>query len=502
MVVRVASGQVRFVLPQLTVDARGVAFGRDLALRFATMERLVAFFRLASSDMGIDELGAQLRIHFTRAAQGTREVLLTIEHAALHVVDAVLGATRAAQGTAFSGTGRHFVTVRDRNAPLGYDVESLSSEACDIVLYGHDSRPQALSFEGELSVLQLFLRLELLRVKRGPEGLSAQKVPSTLYVTVRRGLGPALLQSLHHAGVHAFATVIEEPTVDIGGSAARSTWLVRIENAPKRLWGTLLHTPGLVAYFQANENVLVPIGFRHPVHLEACKSIFPDDQMVLFATAPSSVRVIRPLPQLLPIEDLVRLPSMGTFSAANLAPVRPSSSGLAVDLRTQLTVIRVPPRGEVPVATLVPWAHVRWIKRIGAGLPLSILANYKVAALTRGLLVYGHEGLQWMPFGNLLRAAAKGVLVPVGHALRPAVSAALLEEQLGTADGSLVVFPSVDEAPFRVAFSDLVALERHVLGELAVTPDPSTHTLETIEPGPSPDIRYKSGIAMPLWGEK
>jgi len=501
MVVRVASGQVRFVLPLLTVDARGVVFGRDLLFRFSTIERLVAFFRLASSEMGLDELGTELRINFARASHGTREVLLTIEQASPHAIDSVLRAARAAQGAAYTGAGRHFVSVRDRLSPLGYDVESLSGEPGDVVLYGNEHL-HALTFEGELSVLQLLLRLELVRVKSGPDSLSLPKLPLTLHVTVRRGLGPALLQSLHHAGVHAFATVIEEPSMHDGGHVEPSLWLIRIENAPNRLWGKLLHTPGMMAFTQVNENVLVATGFRHPVHLEACQSIFPEDTMVLFSPSPVSARMIRPLPKLLPIEDLVRLPSMGVHSSANVAPVRPSSSGLAVDLYTQLSVIRVPPRGDVPVAALVPWSQVRWLKRIGAGLPQSVLANYKVAALSRGLLVFGLQGLQFMPFGVLLRAAAKGVLVPVGHGLRPAVSAALLEEQLGTADGSLVVFPSPQEEPFRVAFSDLVALERHVLGELAVSPDPSTHTLETIEPGPSPDIRYRSSISMPLWGEK
>lgn len=497
MVVRVAPGQVRFVLPALSVDARGVAQARDLALRFSTMERLVTFLRFVSAEIGLDELGAGLRIRFARAAHGTRELLLFVEQASPHAVDVVVHAARAAQGQSFTGTGRHFVAVRDAQSPLGYDVETVSSQPGDVVLYGAE-QPQSYSFDGELSLQQLLLRLELQRLKVGPESLSPRKLAPVLYVTVRQGLGPALVQALAHAGVRAWAALIEPPASSSGALAEPRLWLFRIEQAPARLWGTLAHTPGLTTFAPVTDNVLVASGFRHPVHLDSCRGVFADDRLVLFAPAPQPPRVITPLPKLLPIDDLVRLPA--SLSQATRPLPTPASSSTAIELHTQLRLVRVPPRSEGPAASLVPWSQTAWVKRIAAGLPQPALAGYRIAALPQGLLIVG--GLQWFPFGTLLTAAARGVLVPVGFALRPAVSQALLEERLGTSDGSLVVFRTPEEAPFRVAGGDLMPLQTHVLGVTTVArQEPSLNLVPDDRPA-TPEIRYEAAFTMPLWGRR
>lgn len=498
MVVRVAPGQVRFVLPQLAVDARGVAQGRDLVVRFATLERLITFLRLITAEMALDELGAPPRIRFARAAHGSREVLLLVDQVPVHTNDAVLRAVRTSLGHAYTGTGRHFVAVRDVQSPLGYDVETLSSEPGDVVLYGHE-KPTALSFEGELSMQQLLLRLELVRVRSGPDSLTTRKLPPVLYVTVRRGLGQALIEALHQASVPSWATLVE-PEADASGHVEAPLWLVRIERAPDRLWGTLLRTPGITAFAPVSDNVLVARGYRHLVHLDACRAVFPSDHLFLFAPMPQGPRILSPMPKPVRIDDLVRSPAAGVLG--RVAPVRQSSTGAAVDLRADLRLEHAPATAEGVVATLVPWAQVPWIKRLGASLPQPVLASYRIAPLTRGLLVVSAERLHSMPFGTLLTAAAKGVLVPLGYAIRPAVSAALLEEQFGTADGSFVVFPTPTDPPFRVSSSDLVSLQTHVLGQVVVPTERPTQTLEPMQSGPAPDIRYKSGVLMPLWGRK
>ncbi|MDX2020813.1 MAG: hypothetical protein SF187_11275 [Deltaproteobacteria bacterium] len=496
MVVRVAPGQVRFVLPALSVDARGVAQGRDLALRFSTMERLVTFLRFVSADVGLDELGASLRLRFARAAHGTRELLLLIEQVSPHVVDVVVQSARAAQGQGYTGTGRHFVSMRDAQSPLGYDVETVSSQPGDLVLYGGD-QPTAYTFDGELTLQQLLLRLELQRLQAGPESLSPRKMPPLLYVTVRQGLGPALVQALAHAGVRAWAALIEPPASTSGALTEPRLWLLRIEQAPARLWGLFAHTPGVTTFVPVSDNVLVATGFRHPVHLDSCRGVFADDRLVLFAPPPQAPRVIMPAPKLLPIDDLVRLP-MALTQATRPLPTPASSTH--IELHTELRLVRVPPRAEGPAASLVPWSQTAWIKRIAAGLPQPALANYRIAALPQGLLVVG--SLQWFPFGTLLTAAARGVLVPVGFALRPAVSQSLLEERLGTSDGSLVVFRSPDEAPFRVAGGDLVPLQSHVLGVTTVVRQEPLLDLQADDERAAPEIRYENSFAMPLWGRR
>ena len=494
---RVAPGQVRFVLPGLTVDARGVAQGRDLALRFSTMERLVTFLRFVSADMGLDELGAALQVRFARASHGTRELILFVEQAAPHPIDVVVQATRAAQGYAYTGTGRHFVALRDSQSPLGYDVETVSSQPGDLLLYGGE-QPTAFAFDGELALPQLLLRLELQRVKRGPESLSPRQLPPVLYVTVRQGLGPALVQALAHAGVRAWAVLLEPPASSSGARVEPRLWLVRIEHAPVRLGGMLAHTPGLTSFVPVTDNVLVAAGFRHPVHLDSCRGIFADDRLVLFAPPPHPARVIMPVPKLLPIDDLVRLPASLTQAMRTLPA--PAWSSTQIELHTQLHLVRVPPRSEGPSASLVPWSQTAWVKRIAASLPEPALAACHIAALPQGLLIVG--ALHWFPFGTLLTSAARGVLVPVGFALRPAVSQTLLEERLGTADGSLVVFRSPEEAPFRVAAGDIVPLQSHVLGIPPVARQEASLSLQADEPKATPEIRYQTSFTMPLWGRR
>ena len=492
---RVAPGQSRFVLPQLSVDARGVAQGRDMVLRLPTMERLVTFLRFISADLGLDELGSELRIRFAHSAHGTREVLLLIDHISLHAFDAVVRTARAAQGQVFTGIGRHFVAVRDTQSPLGYDVEELSSAAGDLVLYAADQQA-AFVFDGELSVQQLLLRLPLQRQNDGPASLVKKNSLELLYLTVRRGLGPALVETLHHAGVSARAAQVQP-----GTTGDPSFWLVRIENPPARLWGLFSRTPGLMPFVPVNDNVLVAVGYRHPVHLDACRSILPEDGLVLFAPPPSPPRLIAPAPVLLPIGDLVRLPASGALSTLQGTPLIERLASAPIDLRSQLALVHVPPTGEAPVATLVPWPQVAWIKRLCVALPQAALQEYRIAALTKGLLIVANADMQWLPFGTLLGAVAKGVLVPVGYALRPAVSPTLLEERLATGDGSFVVFLNAHD-PFRVQAHDLIPMQAHVLGELVVPTEHAGQTLAPADQRPAPDIRYRSGMPMPLWGQE
>ncbi len=75
MLQRVALGQVRFNVPGLTVDARGVVGGKQLAARFASMDRLVAFLRALAAEQSLDDLQPGLRIVYARGSAGTREAI-------------------------------------------------------------------------------------------------------------------------------------------------------------------------------------------------------------------------------------------------------------------------------------------------------------------------------------------------------------------------------------------------------------------------------------------
>src|SRR3954453_7676927 len=107
MLQRVALGQARFNVPGLSADARGVVGGKQLAVRFASMDRLVAFLRALAAEQNLDDLQPGLRIVYARSSAGTREalVLLPASSASSQVGDVVSRATRLAGGQCFTGTG-------------------------------------------------------------------------------------------------------------------------------------------------------------------------------------------------------------------------------------------------------------------------------------------------------------------------------------------------------------------------------------------------------------
>jgi hypothetical protein len=198
MLTRVAMGQVRFTLPGLAPDARGIAIGRELVMRFGSLDRVVSFLRALSGERLPDELWAQLRLEYARLPRGPRELVARAPVPSTPIADAVARAARLAGGQCFTGAGRHHVPYRDAAAPLGYDVDAISHEAGDLFVYTDDA---LLSFthEGQIPFEQLLLRLDLRRVRAGRGHAAGEGGPC--FILARRGLGPVLLQYLHRAGV-------------------------------------------------------------------------------------------------------------------------------------------------------------------------------------------------------------------------------------------------------------------------------------------------------------
>ena len=128
MLQRVGIGQARFNVPGLAPDNRGVVVGRQMALRFPALDRLVSFLRLWSAEQPLDDLGPGLRILQARASAGTRDLLAVVPVASAALADVAARATRTAGGQCFTGAGKHFVQYRHGRAPLGYDADGLATE--------------------------------------------------------------------------------------------------------------------------------------------------------------------------------------------------------------------------------------------------------------------------------------------------------------------------------------------------------------------------------------
>jgi hypothetical protein len=522
MLTRVAVGQVRFNLPGLAADPRGVAAGRELLLRFVTLERLVAFLRLLSAERCPDEVWSGLRLYAARPHEGTREVLVRLPTPAGQVADLVASTTRLAGGTCFTGAGRHFVPWRDARAPLGYDAAVVAHDDGDLTIYT-DGASAPWRQESELSLERLLLRLELRRrpggveaafraLGGGPVGGEAEGGSATssagaeeasgpaVHLSVRRGLGPRLAELLFGAGVEGEVAICE-PARQSAFSAPPIFWLFRIPALPPRLLGLCSRTPGVGMYLPVTEDILVAAGHEHPVHLASCRPALRGDRLLLLPAPPRPVIEVSPRPSFVGLGDLVKVKVPATEEARLAASARGKADGIEVPLRLEPVTSAGPAK-----AALVPWSQAVWLRRLLFALPPVAVRTYEVALLRPGVLVVAPERLEGLPFGQPLEEAAPGVLVPVGTRLRPALSPALLAERLGLSDGALCVFPDLTSSPFRVARRNFEQLERRAFAapELPWAP-PARAADRAAADGvaePAPEIHNEPLGLFPLWGLK
>jgi hypothetical protein len=572
MLERIGIGQTRFNLPGLAVDSRGAALGRHWLARFGAFDRLVSFLRIWSAEQVLDDLQPGLRIVQVRREGGTREVLLVFSITSAAMADAAARAARLAGGQCFTGHGKHFVQWRDGRAPFGYDVAALESyPGVDFVLYSAE-QTTAHTVVTELTLEKLLLRLELQRDPAASLRLSAPSVSSSSssssasasssassssspgspasdatgesprwLVRVRRGLGPRLLE---------YVLRIQQRAPELGAAAGLcdvehasrfergpdSFWLFRFERAPRRLLQVLSGTPGMTLFTPVGDRLAVAFGYRHPIALAGCQGQFSPERLYLFspAGAGASVTTVTPVPTLTPVADLVKLHETTPLSLAHelsAAVVAHLAERPDSDLRAPLRLDPAPAGASGPtVATLVPWRQAGWLRALCYALPPSALQRHRVAVLARGILVVadGAQGgqpgspapvaIEGFPFGQLFHAPAPGLLVPIGRCLRPAIPAPLLAERLRATDGSVVVFPGIEDAngpgargaraersvepAFRVPADSLRPLEARLLSELELRDLPAE--LDTL-PGslfasePEIEIENQSVGFLPLW---
>ena len=173
MLQRVVLGQVRFNLPGLVADARGVVVGRQLVARFAAIDRLVGFLRVLSAEQSIDDLQPGLRIVYARGGAGTREAIVLMPVGSPGLADVVAHAARLAGGQTFTGTGKTVRpvpgcagAVRLRRRGAGGRGRAIS------ILHGTEQMVP-YRIESELPLAKLLLRLSLVRAERRDDGRAA-----------------------------------------------------------------------------------------------------------------------------------------------------------------------------------------------------------------------------------------------------------------------------------------------------------------------------------------
>ena len=503
MLARVSVGQMRFNLPGLSADGRGVATGKELLLRFGTLDRVLDFLRLLSAERTPETLWVGVLALYARPGgggaprSGVRELYLRVPNPGGQLADLVAVKTRLAGGSPHTGTRHHFVPMRDAKAPLGFDASTVQHEDADFTLYDPDgARPWKI--ESEVSLERLVLRLELRRVAGGIEAAVAA-AGAPLHVAVRRGLAPAFGELLWRQGVDAEVAVCELQKGPFGGEP--DFWLFRVPGLPRRLLGLCTRTPGLTAYLPAADDILAEAGFRHPVHLASCRAAFAENRYLLLRAPPCRPLEVLPSPRFVALGDVVKVRLPGPEASVPLArAIAAKNQALEVPLRLERFAGPLGP----PKALLVPWSQAAWFSRLLYAMPTSILEENQVAIVEAGILVLAPVEIRGLPFGQLLEEMLPGVLVPLGTRLRPALTPALLRERLGINDGSICVFPATGADPFRVPRASFEPLGRRALSRAEIPLARSSDRIRPSVGGESgahpPEISNDPLGLLPLWG--
>jgi hypothetical protein len=401
LVIVAATGELHH--PGLRRDERGVVLGRECLLRFQTLPDLLAFVRLYALRGALDGILHAVEVQALLAEPVGSDFALRLPVQGSREVDALQDAARLAGGQLFVGGGRSFVAYREAEAPFGYDLLGGEEPARGLVLH----RPAgALRYPElrRLDLAELVFSLPLVRSFEPPadEALMVQ-APAGLYQAVSRYL------LRHGQGVEA-------ALLDASGERpvpGRQRFCVfRVKKLSRIGLGLLLQVPGLRLLRQVVDNVLVPLGWRHPLPLESMSGLAPQAALLLLQESgqpPLDLGALSFQPHLPP----VALGVSGAPLAARPVEEQPQRFGLSVSLV---------PNGRKEPATglLIPAAQHELLRRILQGLPSSVLEGCSLAAGSDVAVVLGQSDvLRSIPLGILLKARTERLYLPVGTSLLP-----------------------------------------------------------------------------------
>jgi hypothetical protein len=502
---RVALGQTRFAVPGVGVDSRGIVLGKLGVLLFPSLDGVVAWLRLYSDEDSLDDLISGMKVLRVRTSLGSRAMALHIPAASSYVLDRAARCARLAGGSTFTGTSKHFVKYRDERSPQGYDVVDLQAvpQGAELVLHSDDVS-QAFARDGEIDVRSIILRLQPRRIP-GSEKLDAAG-RAELYCACPRGLGHGLVRYLLRSGARTEVALVvpREGSAFASPSQQGGLLLARVREMPERVLASLRGVPGIGVFQAVCDNVVVEVGWRHPVALSSCASLFAQDRFTLLWGDGRVDEVAGPL-ELSAAEHLIDL----HFPHGAPAEPRQQQAVAAEPIATELRLVPTlaPPRRVV--GTLLAGAELPRLKRLVYSLPPAMLAGHRVAVTTHGALLLARENDTIVPLGTPLTELAPNILVPLGMDLVPRVSVEVLQSALsrrargeGKTTGAAVVtvFP-LDGPPFAVPQGDLAPLERKLLARVPVE-DVAAEDLSYAVPSEDPSVVNDPVGRFSLWGFK
>ena len=493
MLEHVTANQTRFVAPGLSPDARGIALGRFVVVLLPSLDRVVGLFRGISERGSLDDVLAALKIHQVKTPLQSREFVVQVPVSTSHAADGLAAVAALMGGLTYTGSAKHFVRYRDGRSPLGYDVDSLHAGQGDFILYDTEF-VQAYAREREVPFAQLLLSLSL-QLERNDKLLDGERA----LLRVTAGLWRAVLGYLHRNNCSCEVAACEPLPAQGQSRAGPRFYLIRCRLQPRMelLFG---HTPGIELHRLHSANLAVQVGYRHPIELGSCGSVFEEGRFYLFSGTRDTLDVVGTEPSFVSAAALVSLGDTGRRPPPNAMQIAPVE-GMKVPLRL---VSSGGPR-RTAIASRVEEAQLPWLKKLVYLLPPQVLDQYSVCQAEGAVYLYCEAGIEFLPLGASFYQLAPGVLVQTGYELLPRFHPSILVQHLGGAQGQLFFFGAAlggsaaeSPVPLLVSRSDFVPLTRGALADVQVQRIQATPRAEHEAAGATL-INDELG-AFPLWG--
>ena len=388
----------------------------------------------------MDELLPKLKIHQVRTPLDVARVPRALRAPRRRTSSTAPRASpRSSAGCRFTGSGKHFVKYRDATSPLGYDATALYGEPADFVLYA-DTFMQGYQRVKDVEFAQLVFRLSPRRLPGTPaDDLAGSRAPVDRRAHRARALAADLSVAqprarrggVRRAGRHRGRRRQLRP------GHARSCWRAMHE-LPARMLALFAEVPGIEVFRPVGDNVVVQVGYRHPLHLRVVRGGVRQGALLRLLRHPRRRRracASRRRWCRRPISSAAASISASAPSRVEHTPREPDK------LEVQLKLVASATARRRVTATMVPWAHADRLRKLVYALPPTMLATYRVAAITEGLFVIGEQGIDGIPIGDMFQEAAPSIYVPLGMEFYPRVGAEVLTDHIGGVNGRYVVFP-------------------------------------------------------------
>jgi hypothetical protein len=283
------------------------------------------------------------------------------------------------------------------------------------------------------------------------------------------------------------------------GAEPRRTYLVRCRLEP-RMVALFCGTPGVEVLRLKTDRAAVELGYRHPVELSSCTTIFESERFYLFSGQQDRLDVIAGEPAFVGAGAVVGLGQPGREIAT--AELTPGALAGEVEIPLRLVLSRGP--RQAVRAARVPLDQVRWLKKLVYLLPPQVLEQTRLCVAEEAVYLLGDGGLEYIPLGLPFYQAAPDVMVAMGHELVPRVHPDVLLQHLGASGGPLddvVLFSPGEAVPLRIPKGAFAPLSRQAVARVQTR---SPELEEPPEPAPAaePSLRNDPVGRFPLWGFK